>query len=92
MARKQLIRELLEKGDLTVKQIADKAACTTGYVYQLRTQFEREKFVAQQPTLINRPFPIQQPKPASDLQMAILAVAVLVVVWFLTVVVFSFYK
>ena len=37
--RKQLIVQLLEKGGLTIKEISERADCTTGYVYNIRTEW-----------------------------------------------------
>ena len=36
--RKQLVIKLLEEGNLSVKEIAEKADCTVGYVYNIRCE------------------------------------------------------
>ena len=45
--RERLIRELLEKGNMTIKEIAEHADCTAGYVYKVRTEVELEKALAE---------------------------------------------
>lgn len=37
--RRQLIIKLLAEGGLTVKEISERADCTTGYVYNIRTEW-----------------------------------------------------
>ena len=101
--RERTIRELLQKGNLTVRQIARLADCSTPYVYQIRSKVEREKLLAPVETpaeapkamvkvsdLMNRPYPVQKPKEPSDVHMLIMAILAFVLVWFLAVVIFSF--
>jgi transposase len=99
--RERLIRELLEKGGMSAKQIAEHADCTVGYVYTIRSEVKREKMLAAEAApkmlklneeieLINRPFPIQQPWEPNNFQVWVMAAFACFVVWFLTAVVFSF--
>lgn len=97
--RERTIRELLQKGNLTVRQIARLADCSTPYVYQIRSKVEREKLLAPAEApkamvkvsdLMNRPYPVQKPKEPSDVHMLIMAILAFVLVWFLAVVIFSF--
>jgi transposase-like protein len=41
--RKQLIIKLLEEGNLSVKQIAEKVDCTAGYIYNVRSEWMLEQ-------------------------------------------------
>jgi len=97
--RERTIRELLQKGGLTARQIARLADCSTPYVYQIRTKVEREKLLAaEEPPkamvkvsdLMNRPYPVQKQKDSSEIHMRIMAILAFAVLWFLVVVIFSF--
>ena len=99
--RERLIRELLEKGGMTMKEIADHADCTVGYVYNVRSEFRREKMLAAEAApkmlklneeidLINRPFPVKKDWEPNDFQIWVMAAVACFVIWFLTAVVFSF--
>jgi hypothetical protein len=44
--RKQLVIKLLEEGNLSVRQIAEKVDCTTGYVYNIRCELGLRKIEA----------------------------------------------
>jgi hypothetical protein len=96
--RERLIRELLKKGDLTMKQISDLAGCSTSYVYSIRTKYEREKLLGTEKVekitevvdLMNRPYPVQKPKEQKDIHLLIMAILTFVVFWILAVVIFSF--
>jgi predicted transcriptional regulator len=97
--RERTIRELLQKGGLTARQIARLADCSTPYVYQIRTKVEREKLLAaEEPPkamvkvsdLMNRPYPVQKQKDSSEIHMRIMAILAFAVLWFLAVVIFSF--
>ena len=98
--RERLIRELLEKGGMTIKEIADHADCTVGYVYNVRTEVKREKMLAdeaapkmrelnEQIDLINRPFQIRQPWEPNNFQIWVMAACAAFGIWFVTAVVFS---
>jgi predicted transcriptional regulator len=97
--RERTIRELLQKGGLTARQIARLADCSTPYVYQIRSKVEREKLLAaEEPPkamvkvsdLMNRPYPVQKQKDSSEIHMRIMAILAFAVLWFLVVVIFSF--
>jgi predicted transcriptional regulator len=100
--RERLIRELLQKGGLTARQIARLADCSTPYVYQIRSKVEREKLLtAEEPPkeapklvkvsdLMNRPYFVQKQKDSSEMHMRIMAILAFAVLWFLAVVIFSF--
>jgi hypothetical protein len=97
--RERTIRELLQKGGLTARQIARLADCSTPYVYQIRTKVEREKLLAaEEPPkamvkvsdLMNRPYPVQKQEDSSEIHMRIMAILAFAVLWFLAVVIFSF--
>ncbi len=96
--RERLIRELLKKGDLTMKQISDLAGCSTSYAYNIRTKVEREKLLGAEKVekitevvdMMNRPYPVQKPKEQKDVHLLIMAILTFVVFWFLAVVIFSF--
>ena len=96
--RERLIRELLKKGDLTMRQISDLAGCSTSYAYTIRTKVEREKLLGTEKVekitevvdLMNRPYPVQKPKEQKDIHLLIMAILTFVVFWFLAVVIFSF--
>lgn len=96
--RERLIRELLKKGDMTMKQISDHAGCSTSYVYNIRAKFEREKLIGTEKVekivevvdMMNRPYPVQKPKEQKDIHLLIMAALTFVVFWFLAVVIFSF--
>ena len=99
ITRERTIRELLQKGGLTARQIARLADCSTPYVYQIRTKVEREKLLAaEEPPkamvkvsdLMNRPYPVQKQKDSSEIHMRIMAILAFAVLWFLVVVIFSF--
>jgi sugar-specific transcriptional regulator TrmB len=97
--RERTIRELLQKGGLTARQIARLADCSTPYVYQIRTKVEREKLLTpvESPKamvkvsdLMNHPYPVQKQKDSSEIHMRIMAILAFAVLWFLVVVIFSF--
>jgi hypothetical protein len=44
--RKQLVIKFLEEGNLSVKEIAEKADCTAGYVYNIRCELGLRKLEA----------------------------------------------
>jgi len=99
ITRERTIRELLQKGNLTMRQIARLADCSTPYVYQIRSKVEREKLLAAEEApkamvkvsdLMNRPYPVQKQKDPSEMHMRIMAILAFAVVWFLVVVIFSF--
>jgi len=99
ITRERTIRELLQKGNLTMRQIARLADCSTPYVYQIRSKVEREKLLAAEETpkaivkvsdLMNRSYPVQKQKDSSEIHMRIMAILAFAVVWFLVVVIFSF--
>jgi hypothetical protein len=99
ITRERTIRELLQKGNLTMRQIARLADCSTPYVYQIRSKVEREKLLAAEEApkamvkvsdLMNRPYPVQKQKDPSEMHMRIMAILAFAVVWFLAVVIFSF--
>ena len=68
--RKQLIVQLLEKGGLTIKEISERADCTTGYVYNIRTEWmlsEAQKGAVKMRELSKQmDFIKSEPKPFSD--------------------------
>jgi hypothetical protein len=103
ITRERTIRDLLQKGGLTARQIARLADCSTPYVYQIRSKVEREKLLAAEEAppeppkvmvkvsdLMNRPYPVQKPKEPNDIHTLIMAILAFVVLWFLAVVIFSF--
>lgn len=103
ITRERTIRELLQKGGLTARQIARLADCSTPYVYQIRSKVEREKLLAAEEAppeppkvmvkvsdLMNRPYPVQKQKDSNEIHMRIMAILAFAVLWFLVVVIFSF--
>jgi len=99
--RKQLVIKFLEEGNLSVKEIAEKADCTAGYVYNIRCELGLRKLEAKKAGEImsqinNKIDSIVKPKAFSHnwqpntFQIVVLAAAVWVVLYFLLVVAMSF--
>jgi len=99
--RKQLVIKLLEEGNLSVKEIADKADCTTGYIYNIRCEMGLRKLEAKKAAEImsnvnSKIDSIVKPKAFSHnwqpntFQIVVLAAAVWVVLYFILVVAMSF--
>lgn len=68
--RRQLIIKLLAEGGLTVKEISERADCTTGYVYNIRTEWmlsEAQKGAVKMRELSKQmDFTKSEPKPFSN--------------------------
>ena len=69
--REPLIIMLLKEGKLSIKEIAEKANCTTGYVYNIRTEWllqkaQTEKFVSKMEQINKEIESINTPKAFSD--------------------------
>ena len=100
-SRKEKVRKMLEQGNLSSKEIAQRAGCGVKYVYATRWELKRDQKLAAEAApvmlklneeieLINRPFQIRQPWEPNTFQVWVMALAACIVGWFLTVVVFSF--
>lgn len=83
--RKQLILKLLEENTWTVRQIADKANCSAGYVYNIRADWLKNKtknnFTAHFRELDWSP---------SWLEITLMAILAGVTIYFLLIFIFSF--
>ena len=68
--RRQLIIKLLSEGGLTIKEISERADCTTGYVYNIRTEWmlsEAKKGAVKMQSISKQMnFAQPEPKPFSD--------------------------
>lgn len=68
--RRQLIIKLLAEGNHTVKEISERADCTTGYVYNIRTEWmlsEAQKGAVKMREISKQmDFIKPEPKPFSD--------------------------
>jgi predicted DNA-binding protein YlxM (UPF0122 family) len=99
--RKQLVIKLLEEDNLSVKEIAEKADCTVGYVYNIRCEVGLRKLEAKKAkeimTKVNKQIDsIVKPKAFSDnwepkwWQMLLMAIVTWIVLYFFLVVAMSF--
>jgi hypothetical protein len=99
--RKQLVIKLLNEGKLSVKEIAEKVDCTTGYIYNIRCELGLRKLEAKKAAEVMSKInsnidSIVKPKAFSHnwqpntFQIVVLAAAVWVVLYFLLVVAMSF--
>ena len=99
--RKQLVIKLLNEGELSVKEVAEKADCTAGYIYRIRCEMDLRKLEAKKAAEIMSKVnsnidSIVKPKAFSHnwqpntFQIVALAVAVWVVLYFILVVAMSF--
>jgi hypothetical protein len=69
--RKQLVVKMLNEGKLSVKEMAEKADCTTGYIYNIRCELGlrklEEKKAREVMTKVNKQIDsIVKPKAFSD--------------------------
>lgn len=97
--RKQLIIKLLMEGDLTIKEISERADCTTGYVYNIRTEWMLENAQKAAPVMreLNKKMEeAVKPKPFSNdwqpnwWQLILLASVTWAALYFILVVAMSF--
>jgi hypothetical protein len=100
-SRKEKVRKMLQQGNLSSKEIAQRAGCGVKYVYATRWELKRDQKLAAEAApvmlklneeieLINRPQPIKQPWEPNDYQIWVMAAFACVVIWFVTAFVFSF--
>ena len=97
--RKQLIIKLLSEGGMTSKEISERADCTTGYVYNIRTEWMLANAQKAAPVMrqLNKEMDkAVAPKPFSHdwqpkwWEMALMAGASAAAIYFILVVAMSF--